>query len=239
MSLENVPRCQHVKVNGTQCGSQALRRRRRCYFHEEMCTERAKDLSDQFAQRRFVMPVLEDANSVQVALMKVMQMLVRGQIDTKMAGLLLYGLQTASTNLRHTTFEAEKSTDVVIDRDTVDQTCLNGPQWFARDFAEEALADEVEENEIEENKVQEGEVEEVELQENEESVAVAAGGEQATSDPAARNCRPGKLRVSKLRTDKRKRPEAAGVEEAPTWAQNILRRIEAARDGVEPILLPK
>jgi hypothetical protein len=232
MSLENVPRCQHVKVNGTQCGSPALRRRRRCYFHEEMCTERAKDLSDQFEQRRFVMPVLEDANAVQVALMKVMQMLVRGQIDTKVAGLLLYGLQTASGNLRHTTFEAEKTTDVVIDRDTVDQTCINGPQWFARDFAEEVLAEAVEEDEVASNNIEEGEV-----QENEESVAVAAGGEPVSSESAADHCRPGKLRAGKLRTDKRKRPEAAGVEEAPTWAQNILRRIEAARDGVEPVLI--
>jgi hypothetical protein len=257
MSLENVPRCQHVKVNGTQCGSPALRRRRRCYFHEEMCTERAKDLSDQFGQRRFVMPVLEDANAVQIALMKVMQMLVRGQIDTKVAGLLLYGLQTASGNLRHTTFQAEKATDVVIDRDTVDQTCINGPQWFARDFADEVLADavevdeaqenevqesevresEVQESEVQESEVQESEVQEGEVQENEQRVAVAAGGERATSAAAAQSCRPGKLGAGKLRTDKRKRPEAAGVEEAPTWAQNILRRIEAARDGVEPVLI--
>jgi hypothetical protein len=208
-----------------------------------MRIDRAKDVADQFLQRRFVMPVLEDANAVQLALMKVMQMLVRGQMDTKMAGLLLYGLQTASSNLRHTTFEAEKSTDVVIDRDTVNQTCINGPQWFARDFADEALADEVEENEIEEGDIQEDEVQENKLVEKEDSVAVAASGEHLPSDPAARNCRPAKLRTGKLRTgkprtDKRKRPEAAAVEEGPTWAQNLLRRIEAARDGVEPDLIP-
>jgi hypothetical protein len=226
-----------------------------------MCTERAKDLSDQFGQRRFVMPVLEDANAVQIALMKVMQMLVRGQIDTKVAGLLLYGLQTASGNLRHTTFQAEKATDVVIDRDTVDQTCINGPQWFARDFADEVLADAVEEdeeveaqeneiqkNEVQENEVQESEVEtseveadevqESEIVESEDSIAVAAGGEQRPSEPAAHNCRPGTLRIGKPRTA-RKRPEAAGVEEGPIWAQNLLRRIEAARDGVEPDLIPE
>ena len=58
------------------------------------------------------------------------------QIDPKSAGLMLYGLQAASANLRHVKFEAEKPTDVVIDRKTVDQTCINGPQWFARDFAD-------------------------------------------------------------------------------------------------------
>jgi hypothetical protein len=84
----------------------------------------------------FSMVLLEDANAVQVALMQVLQMLGSGRIDPKNAGLMLYGLQTASCNLRHTKFEAEKPTDVVIDRNTVDLTCINGPQWFARDFAE-------------------------------------------------------------------------------------------------------
>ena len=248
MSLENVPRCQHVKVNGTQCGSPALRRRRRCYFHEGVRLERAQDLADQFAQRRFVMPVLEDANAVQLALMKVMQMLARGQMDPKIAGLLLYGLQTASSNLRHTTFETEKPTDVVIDRDTVDQTCLNGPQWFARDFADNALAAEVEETEVDEAGVEETEVEAEEVASGEieaqkvamEEVEVMEMAERvaASGEPAAHNFRPGNLLASQLRTDKRKRPEAAGVDQAPTWAQNILRRIEAARDGVEPNLLP-
>jgi hypothetical protein len=98
--------------------------------------ERARAKADQFAQRRFVMPVLEDANAVQVALMNVMQMLARGQMEVKIAGMLLYGLQTASVNLRYTNFEAEKVTDVVIDRGTVEQTCIHGPQWFAHEFAE-------------------------------------------------------------------------------------------------------
>ncbi len=30
----SIPRCQHIKVNGTQCGSPALRRNRLCYFHK-------------------------------------------------------------------------------------------------------------------------------------------------------------------------------------------------------------
>ena len=50
------------------------------------------------------------------------------------AGLILYALQTASVNLRNAEFEASKVTDVVIDRDTVDLTSINGPQWFEDDF---------------------------------------------------------------------------------------------------------
>lgn len=87
--------------------------------------------------RRFDLPLLEDANSVQMALMKVIQMLGSGEMDHKTAGLMLYALQTASINLRRTEFEADDVTDIVIDRDTVPATCINGPQWFEEDFADE------------------------------------------------------------------------------------------------------
>src|SRR5258708_2410616 len=146
MALENVPRCQHVKVNGVQCGSPAMRRRRRCYFHDRMLDGRKQFAAESCIKPRpmFSMCLLEDANSVQVALMQVLNLLGSGQMDPKTAGLMLYGLQTASANLRHVKFEAEKATDVVIDRNTVDQTCINGPQWFARDFADQVREQEEE-----------------------------------------------------------------------------------------------
>ncbi len=134
MDLENVPRCQHIKMNGTQCGSPALRYRRLCFFHDRIRRERAKIAADVSAQRRFDLPLLEDANSVQVALMKVIQMLGSGRMDHKTAGLMLYALQTASANLRIADFEVETASNVVVDRDTVNATCLNGPQWFEEDF---------------------------------------------------------------------------------------------------------
>src|SRR5713101_4922798 len=106
MGMDNVPRCQHLKMNGTQCGSPALRWRRLCFFHERIRRERAKIAKDTSAQRRFDLPLLEDANSVQVALMKVIQMLGSGRMDHRTAGLMLYALQTASSNLRNAEFEA-------------------------------------------------------------------------------------------------------------------------------------
>jgi hypothetical protein len=137
MGLEDVPRCQHVKTNGTQCGSPALRRRRHCFFHDRVQRERARIAANRSMLRRFDLPLLEDANSVQMSLMKVIQMLGSGEMDHKTAGLMLYGLQTASINLRNTEFEVEDVTDVVIDRDTVPATCINGQQWFEEDFAGE------------------------------------------------------------------------------------------------------
>jgi hypothetical protein len=147
MGMDNVPRCQHIKMNGTQCGSPALRWRRQCFFHERIRRERAKIAADASAQRRFDLPLLEDANSVQVALMKTIQMLGSGRLDHRTAGLMLYALQTASVNLRHAKFEASEATDVVIDRDDVHRTSIGGPQWFEEDFDDEA--GEVEEEEVE------------------------------------------------------------------------------------------
>ncbi|MGO9084372.1 MAG: hypothetical protein ACLQBK_04030 [Candidatus Sulfotelmatobacter sp.] len=137
MGLENVPRCQHVKVNGTQCGSPALRHRRHCFFHDRIRREQAKIAADASAQRKFDLPLLEDANSIQTALMKVIQMLGSGRMDHKTAGLVLYALQTASVNLRNVDFEVNEVSDIVIDRDTVSATCINGPQWFEEDFDDE------------------------------------------------------------------------------------------------------
>jgi hypothetical protein len=128
-------------MNGTQCGSPRLRSRRLCFFHDRIQRERAKIAKDMTAQRRFDLPLLEDANSVQVALMKVMQMLGSGNMDHRTAGLMLYALQTASVNLRNAQFEASEATHVVIDRDDVYRTSIGGPQWFEQDFEDESEED--------------------------------------------------------------------------------------------------
>jgi hypothetical protein len=52
-----------------------------------------------------LLPILEDANSIQVALMKVMRLLLANAIPYKTAGLLFYGLQTASANLAGINFQ--------------------------------------------------------------------------------------------------------------------------------------
>ena len=97
MSFDNVPRCQHVKMNGTQCGCPALRRRRLCFFHVRCQDQRKRIAADQFKQAKFVVPVLEDANAVQMALMQIMQLLGSGQMEHKTAGLMLYALQTEAS----------------------------------------------------------------------------------------------------------------------------------------------
>lgn len=137
--MANFPsRCQHLKINGTQCGSPALRRNRFCFFHKRFQDERIR-LSADRARRgvaTFVLPVLEDANSIQIALMQVMRLLVAQQIDHKTASLLLYALQTASTNLRLTKFDPLRH-DVVLDPRTVADTPLDASIWEDEDFEDE------------------------------------------------------------------------------------------------------
>jgi hypothetical protein len=128
-------RCQHLKINGTQCGSPALRRNRFCFFHKRFQDEQIK-LSADRARRgvaTFVLPVLEDANSIQIALMQVMRLLVCQQIEHKTASLLLYALQTASTNLRLTNFKPFIH-EVVLDPRTVNDTPLDSNLWEDEDF---------------------------------------------------------------------------------------------------------
>lgn len=131
-------RCQHLKINGNQCGSPALRRNRFCFFHKRFQDERIK-LSADRARRgvaTFVLPVLEDANAIQIALMQVMRLLLSQQIDHKTASLLLYALQTASTNLRMTDFKPFIQ-EVILDPRDVANTPLDAHIWDNEDFEEE------------------------------------------------------------------------------------------------------
>ena len=136
-------RCQHLKVNGTQCGSPALRRNKFCFFHKRFQTERLSlhksEVNQARARRRaaiFHLPVLEDANSIQVSLMQIMRLLALGHLDAKTAGLLLYALQTASINLRRTNFEPLMH-NIVLDPKAVGEIPLGAHAWDDEDFADE------------------------------------------------------------------------------------------------------
>jgi len=74
------------------------------------------------------LPILEDANSIQVGLAEVMFHLVTQEIDHRTAALMLYALQTASANLRMTSFEPEP-TRVVIDQACVERRPLGASAW--------------------------------------------------------------------------------------------------------------
>src|SRR5579864_3785309 len=144
-------RCQHLKTSGTQCGSPALRRNRFCYFHKRYQDERIRLNVDR--RRRgtatFFLPVLEDANSIQMSLMQIMRLLLTGQIEHKTASLLLYALQTASTNLRQTNFKPWVHEVILDPRDAAESILNQTDLWDDEDFEEEEEEEEVDEVEQE------------------------------------------------------------------------------------------
>ena len=140
-------RCEHIKVNGVQCGSPALRRHRFCFFHKRFHDERIRLVVDRARHPgTFTLPVLEDANSIQIAIMQVMRLLLSQQIDHKTASLMLYALQTASTNLRMTNFKPRVH-DVILHPADATNTPLESHVWEDEDFEDEVEDEEEEEDE--------------------------------------------------------------------------------------------
>ncbi|MGB8011971.1 MAG: hypothetical protein WCF68_10185 [Terriglobales bacterium] len=125
----SVRRCQHIKVNGTQCGSPALRNDKHCHFHQ-LWAEKQLDVNKSFPERMaIILPTLEDANSIQVALAEVMRLLIHGLLDHRTVALLLHALRTAVINLKYTSLEPELPTRVVIDPESVEQRPLGATAW--------------------------------------------------------------------------------------------------------------
>ena len=122
-----VQRCQHLKVNGTQCGSPALRETKYCYYHVRYHWPELEALPNKSEWRK--LPTLEDANSIQVSLANVLERLVMQEVDHKTAALMLYALQTASMNLKRTSLEPQLPTQVVIDRESVANRPIGASAW--------------------------------------------------------------------------------------------------------------
>ncbi len=97
------PRCEKVREDGTVCGCPQMKGYSYCYAHERMLQTRSNKLE---------LPALEDANGIQMAIMRVQKALIDDEISEKKAGLLLYSLQMAASNLKNTTFTDSKK-DVV------------------------------------------------------------------------------------------------------------------------------
>jgi hypothetical protein len=103
--LENIMAiklCHHIKEDGICCKSAALHGRYYCFFHLTFRGRRMRS-AQQRAQTgawRLELPPLEDLNAVQVGIMQVLDAITGDRIERHAAGHLLYGLQTAASNLR-------------------------------------------------------------------------------------------------------------------------------------------
>jgi hypothetical protein len=98
------PLCRHIKTSGRRCESPALTDAIYCFFHARL-NERHSNYRHTAASRGYLIPgqhiqltTLEDRESIQVALSVVINALATGNLDSRRATALLYGLQLASSN---------------------------------------------------------------------------------------------------------------------------------------------
>jgi hypothetical protein len=98
------PRCQWVRQDGTRCGSPQMKQHIYCFAHMQMAE--ARDLM-------LRLPPPEDPNAIQVGLMRIQKAVIEDTISMKKAGLLLYSMQLALTNVGQTTFGKAKDEEMV------------------------------------------------------------------------------------------------------------------------------
>lgn len=93
---DSAPRCAHVRANGKTCGSPAMKRDQFCYFHSE-----ARKMRDETeaAARLAEMPILEDRQGLQLAIMRVCTLLADNKIQEKTARAIFDGLRLAQKTL--------------------------------------------------------------------------------------------------------------------------------------------
>jgi hypothetical protein len=117
------PRCRWVRQDGTGCGSPQMRKHIYCYAHKQMMEARAVALR---------LPALEDANAIQIAVMRVQTALIDDTISERKAGLLLYSLQLAMTNIGKTTFGQAEDGELVTEMVDEEEAISTQPSAFSQ-----------------------------------------------------------------------------------------------------------
>ena len=84
--------CRHIKEDGRRCRTGALKGKPYCYFH--------MNLKRTVHRPNIEIPPLEDSTSVLLGIGQVMRLLRLDTMDMKRAGLMLYGLQIASSVIK-------------------------------------------------------------------------------------------------------------------------------------------
>ena len=107
-------RCRHIRVDGARCRAMAINGKTFCYFHLHHRRRKpapppkptavdygAIPVNAPAAQTALDLdlPLLEDRYAIQIGITQIARALTANEIDAKRAGLLLYALQIASSNL--------------------------------------------------------------------------------------------------------------------------------------------
>lgn len=139
--------CRHILASGVRCGSPALRDEAFCYYHHS--TRKPiprRTVADRKAhQASFELPTPEDGLALQVGIGEVLRRIAANEIDRRRAGLLLYGLQIASSNLQRLNAHKaqQKALQQAANPATGEQTHVVSqiPEKIAEDIVEEIVHD--------------------------------------------------------------------------------------------------
>ena len=91
--------CRHIHTSGQRCGSPCLRQEQFCYYHHTTRRPATNPRSRRSRQSGFTLPLPEDRSAIQASIGEILRRIAANELDTRRAGLLLYGLQIASLNL--------------------------------------------------------------------------------------------------------------------------------------------
>jgi hypothetical protein len=91
--------CRHIFTDGHRCGSACLRHEEFCYYHHTTRRPVENPRRRRSREAQFDLPLPEDRSAIQSSIGEVLRRIASNEIDSKRAGLLLYGLQIASLNL--------------------------------------------------------------------------------------------------------------------------------------------
>jgi hypothetical protein len=89
-TFPQAPQCQHILNTGRRCKGPAVKGTDFCHWHDK-----SRNTTD-----KSPLPLLEDGNSVQLALTMVLRGIQSGQYSPKQGTSMLYGLSIASYNLK-------------------------------------------------------------------------------------------------------------------------------------------
>src|SRR6478672_10881431 len=120
---DEAPRCRWVRQDGTSCGSPQMKKHIYCFAHRQMMEARALALS---------LPAPEDANAIQIGIMRIQKALIEGTISTKTAGLLLYSMQLALQNVGQVTFGQAKAEEPVRETVNVEEAFRSQHSTFSK-----------------------------------------------------------------------------------------------------------
>ena len=87
--------CEHIKDDGVRCGGPALRGQPFCRFHVRLTEPGVSPGED-----GYTLPLLETAQSVQIALQQMMTALLSGKLSERKAAVMLSGIKAAAALIK-------------------------------------------------------------------------------------------------------------------------------------------